>query len=85
MLFDKDGMFRLDEAVAERPTFKKIMEDHVVTDEELNDQVHLVLSLLRHVQDTFSPEALREVENLLAEISVLYAVNQHKELQDFHI
>lgn len=35
MLFDKEGVLRIDEAIMKRPTFLKIMEDNVVTDEEI--------------------------------------------------
>lgn len=82
MFFDENGMLRLDEAVAERPTFKKIMEDQVVTDAELEEQANLVVSILKHIEETFPPEQLKQVEELLAETSVLYAANQYKELQE---
>ncbi len=82
MFFDENGMLRLDEAVAERPTFKKIMEDQVVTDAELEEQANLVVSILKRIEETFPPEQLKQVEELLAETSVLYAANQYKELQE---
>lgn len=82
MFFDENGMLRLDEAVAERPTFKKIMEDQVVTDAELEEQAKLVVSILKRIEETFPPEQLKQVEELLAETSVLYAANQYKELQE---
>lgn len=82
MFFDENGMLRLDEAVAERPTFKKIMEDQVVMDAELEEQANLVVSILKRIEETFPPEQLKQVEELLAETSVLYAANQYKELQE---
>lgn len=82
MFFDENGMLRLDEVVAERPTFKKIMEDQIVTDAELEEQANLVVSILKRIEATFPPEQLKQVEELLAETSVLYAANQYKELQE---
>lgn len=83
MLFDKNGILNLDELVAKRPTFQKIMEDQIVTDEEVDSQANLVINMLKDMEATFSAEQLKQVENLLAELSVLYAVNQYKELQEF--
>lgn len=84
MFFDENGMIRLDEVVAEQPTFKKIMEDLVVTDAELEEQANLVISILKRIEKTYPPEQLKEVEELLAEVSVLYAASQYKALQEFH-
>lgn len=84
MLFDKNGMFRIDEVVATQPTFQKIMEDRIVTDEELEEHTRLVISLLKHMEKNFPPEQLAEVEKLLAEMSVLHAIYQYKEIQDLY-
>ena len=81
MLFDKEGILNIDELVAQRPTFRKIMEDQIVTDDELTNQVNL----LKKLEQTLSPGQLSEVENLLAEMSVLYAIHQYKEIQDLKL
>lgn len=44
MLFDKEGILNIDELVAQRPTFRKIMEDQIVTDDELTNQANLVVN-----------------------------------------
>ena len=75
MLFDKEGILNIDELVAQRPTFRKIMED----------QANLVVNLLKKLEQTLSPGQLSEVENLLAEMSVLYAIHQYKEIQDLKL
>ena len=82
MLFDKEGILNIDELVAQRPTFRKIME---VTDDELTNQANLVVNLLKKLEQTLSPGQLSEVENLLAEMSVLYAIHQYKEIQDLKL
>ena len=74
MLFDKEGILNIDELVAQRPTFRKIMEDQIVTDDELTNQANLVVNLLKKLEQT-----------LLAEMSVLYAIHQYKEIQDLKL
>ena len=58
MLFDKEGVLRIDEAIMKRPTFLKIMEDNVVTDEEIFEQSRVVLDLLQKAEKEFSPSQL---------------------------
>ena len=74
MLFDKEGILNIDELVAQRPTFRKIMEDQIVTDDELTNQANLVVNLLKKLE-----------QNILAEMSVLYAIHQYKEIQDLKL
>ena len=80
MLFDKEGILNIDELVAQRPTFRKIMEDQIVTDDELTNQANLVVNLLKKLEQTLSPGQLSEVE-----MSVLYAIHQYKEIQDLKL
>ena len=63
MLFDKEGILNIDELVAQRPTFRKIMEDQIVTDDELTNQANLVVNLLKKLEQTLSPGQLSEVES----------------------
>ncbi len=73
-------MFRLDEIVAERETFKKIMEDGIVTEEEVAAQSQTVLDLLRRAEAQLDAESRALVEELLAELAVLYAASQYHNL-----
>ena len=75
MLFDKEGILNIDELVAQRPTFRKIMEDQIVTDDELTNQANLVVNLLKKLEQTLSPGQLSE----------LYAIHQYKEIQDLKL
>jgi len=85
MLFDKQtGILNLDEQVLERPSFQKIMQDQKVTDEEIEEQSQLVISLLKELEASLSPADLDKVSNTIVEMGVLYAVSQFKELQDIH-
>lgn len=84
MLFNENGMFCLDERIAEQASFRKIMEDEIVTDEELAAQAERVIALLRRLEKSLSFEQLAEVEELLTEMGVLYAVHHYREIQEFH-
>ncbi|MBQ3787571.1 MAG: hypothetical protein II849_02050 [Bacteroidales bacterium] len=79
--FNEDGLLNLDEAVMEMESFKKIMEDGIVTDEEVVNQANHVAELLHRIEDTCSPEQSALVKEALSEISVLYTVYHYKELQ----
>lgn len=79
--FDENGLLNIDEAVANTPSFKKIMEDGIVTDEELLAQTEVVTELFHKVEDNCTTEQLDIVKNLLSEMNVLYAIYNYKELQ----
>ncbi len=79
--FNEDGILNLDEAVMGMESFKRIMEDGVVTDEELMSQAKKVTAMLHKVEDTFTREQSAVVKELLSEMSVLFAVYHYKELQ----
>ena len=81
IFFDENGIFNLDETVMEMASFKKIIEDGIVTDSELAQQADLVTSLLHKVEDSCSEQQAELVKSLLAEMSVLFAVYHYKEFQ----
>lgn len=74
--FDNNGMLNIDELIVEQPSFIKIMEDGVVTEEELLEQSKRVESILKDIENTASPETIEKVRHLLAEVSVLVAIKQ---------
>lgn len=76
------GVFRLDEIVSQRETFRKIMEDQMVTDEEVEVQAQTVIDRLKKVHGALPDELRVEVFDLIAEMTVLYAVQKYKEIQD---
>ena len=71
--FDNTGSLNLDELILSQPSFQKIMEDGVVTEEELAEQGQRVKDLLIQMEQTLSPDQIDQVRELLAEISVLVA------------
>ena len=82
MLFNKDGILMLDEAMIKNPSFMRIMEDGVVTCEELEAQVQKVSNMLHETETRFSSEDLEWIEQLLVESNVLFAVYKQYEIQN---
>ena len=48
MFFNEQGMLNLDEAVMNQPTFKKIMEDGIVTEQEVKEQSERIISIWKN-------------------------------------
>ena len=72
--FDESGTLNIDDLILEQPSFQKIMEDGVVTEEEITEQRERVITLLKRLEQNLTPEQIDQVRELLAEISVLVAV-----------
>lgn len=81
VFFDKNGVLNLDEAVMNIDSFKTIMADGIVTDEELKAQSDRVIGILHDMEKKYSPEQLKEIKQLLAETSVLYAIYNYHSIQ----
>lgn len=82
MLFNEQGFINIDEALLQEPSFQNIMEDGIVTDEELAEQSQRVVALLQDAEQRFSPEDLVFIQELFAETNVLSAVYHFHELQN---
>jgi flagellin-specific chaperone FliS len=74
------GILMLDQYVAEMDSYRRIVEDEVITDDELDEQTQRVASLLRRLEETLSPEAKAIATEALSELAVLNAL-QVKRLQ----
>jgi hypothetical protein len=84
VFFDENGMFRLDEIALESATFRKMMEDNIVTDEEVNEQSELVITLFRRMEESFNAEELSLIAEAVTQLGVLHAVTQYQQIQEFH-
>jgi hypothetical protein len=79
--FDQDtGTLLLDEYVAEIDSYRRIVEDELITDAELVEQTQRVASLLHRLEEALSPEAQALATEVLCELAVLNAL-QVKRLQ----
>ena len=79
--FDQEtGTLMLDEYVVQMDSYRRIVEDETITDEELVEQTQRVASLLRQLEEVLSPEAKAIATEALGELAVLNAL-QVKRLQ----
>jgi hypothetical protein len=79
--FDQEtGTLMLDEYVLEMDSYRRVVEDETISDEELVEQTQRVASLLRQLEEALSPEAKAIATEALGELAVLNAL-QVKRLQ----
>jgi hypothetical protein len=79
--FDPEtGTLLLDEYVSRRPSFRKVMEDNLVTDEEVAEQTRRVIALLRDLEGRLAPEVRAVATDALCELAVLYALERHHQI-----
>ena len=84
MFFNEDGILNIDEMVVNNASFKSVMEDGVVTDEEIKSQSDRVVGLLHEMEKRYNEEQLTEIRDLLIETSVLYAVYNFYSIQNLN-
>jgi hypothetical protein len=82
MIFNQQGILDIDGMIAAAPSFQKIMDDGIVTDEELSLQTDKVINLMREAERRFSEEDQLFIKRLFAETNVLSAIYQYYELQE---
>ena len=74
-LVDENGFLNVEDLIMNSPSFQKIMEDNTITEEEIQTQSDLVISLLTQLEATCSDEQKELLRKLLAEVCVLVGVN----------
>lgn len=84
MFFNEEGILNLDEMVVNNVSFKTIMEDGVITDEEIKAQSEKVVAMLHDVEAKYAEEQLAEIRNLFVESSVLYALYNVYSIQNIN-
>lgn len=81
MFFNEEGILNIDEMLVNNASFKNIMEDGVVTEEEIKAQSDKLVAMLHDMESKYNEEQLAEIKSLLVESSVLYAVYNFYSLQ----
>ena len=84
MFFNEEGILNIDEMVVNNASFKAIMEDGVITEEEIKAQSDKVVAMLHDMEAKFNEEQLAEIKNLLVESSVLFAVYNFHSIQSIN-
>lgn len=81
---EKLDLINIDELIVKEPSFKKIMEDEIVTDDELMEQTKTVTDLLKEAENRFQGDDLLFIKKLFAETNVLSAIYHYHELQNLN-
>lgn len=81
-LFDENGILNISDIVVNHPSYKSIMEDGIVTDDELKTQANTTVASLRRLQEICSEEQQLAVVDAISEMAVLFAAYHNYELQD---
>ena len=84
MFFNEEGILNIDEMVMGNASFKNIMEDGEITEDEIKAQSDKVLAMLHDMETKYSEEQLTEIKNLLVESGVLYAVYNFYSIQNIN-
>lgn len=84
-LFDNQGFLNISEVITQRPSYRTIMEDGVVSDQELKDQADLTIKTLRHLQSICNAEQQDAIVEALSELGVLFAAYHNYQLQNLNI
>lgn len=79
--FEDADTLNIEDLIMDQPSFQKIMEDGIVTKEELEEQSQRVISSLKAFEKDATPAQIDKVREILAEISVLVAVRNQYEKQ----
>jgi hypothetical protein len=80
--FDPEtGLLLLDELAEAQPSFRKILEDGIITPKELLDQSNRVLELMQLLDKQLDERQHQLVTELLSELAVLFAASQYQESQ----
>jgi hypothetical protein len=80
--FDADtGVLKLDEYVAEMPSYRKVMEDQVITDDELDAQSRRATELFQRLDQSLPNDLKDLTTEALCELAVLYALQRKRDEQ----
>ncbi len=79
--FNEYGYLNLDELVMNTDSYKKIMDDGVVSDDELLEQSHKVMELFHQIEAQCDNEVIDLIRNAISELGVLFTIYNYKELQ----
>ena len=76
MFILENGLLDLDSIIINNPSYKKIMEDGVITPEEIEEQAKKIDSVLKLMKEKYSQEQFSEIQSLIADVSVLFVISR---------
>lgn len=82
MFFKEDGTLDVDGLLVNNASFKTIMEDGVITADEVEAQTEKVASILRDMGAKYDKAVMDDVMNLMSEVCLMYAVSNYLSIQN---
>lgn len=79
-LLDKYGNLNIEDIVANQPSFKRIIKDGIITEEEIEEQSQRVVAKIKEIEAIATPEVKEKMRELLAEMSVMVAISNLKDI-----
>ena len=79
-LLDKYGNLNIEDIVVNQPSFKRVIEDGIITEEEIEEQSQRVVNKIKEIEAIATPEVKEKMRELLAEMSVLVAISNLKDV-----
>jgi hypothetical protein len=76
IFFDNEGSLNINEAIINHPSYQKILEDNIVTEEELKSQYEVVLSLFQRVEEECNEAQKNLIKDVLIETNILNAISK---------
>lgn len=73
-LFDEYGNLDLEQMIENQPSFQTIVEDGIITREELSQQSDRVAASIKEFEASATAEQIDLLGRILAEVSVLVAI-----------
>lgn len=81
-LFDENGILNIGDVVTDHPSYKAIMDDGLVTENELKAQAEATVASLRRLKAICNDEQQSAIVDAISEMGVLFAVYHNYELQN---
>lgn len=76
----KIDILDLESVMMKNASLKKILEDGVVTEEEIREQSEKVAELAKNLEQACTDEQLIMIQSLIAEMNALYVAYNYNEL-----
>ncbi len=76
----KIDILDLESILMNNTSLKKILEDGVVTEEEIREQSEKVTALAQNLEQICTEEQLKMIQSLIAEMNALYVAYNYNEL-----
>lgn len=77
---EKVDVLDLESVIMNNTSLMKILEDGIVTDEEIKEQAAKVAAIAENLEQICSEEQLKVIQSLIAEMNALYVAYNYNEL-----